>query len=232
MATNFETLGNIIKEEKLHSINKKVLPNTCVLEMEEAFSGYHHELPTDPIPGSVFLITNKFYSREDITRAAQNIRKYAKFDFDAASGQLFIHNDTYSCIRIKDLVAYDSISEIQSNFMNEGIEFCKKEKIDAVGIIKIKKYFFFEEVNENMFLDRLDDKIGYLKIPHQFSWKLFVKIAQNVRNNWDGSHFDAALGSFYKNQEMIDVIRIYNKDMSSDILSKLYILFLREIAHI
>ena len=229
MARFFETLGNIIKEEKLVAIKDKKLPSTCVLEMEKPFSAYHHELPSESVPGTVFLITTKFYSREDITRATQNIKRYASFEFDAASGQIFIYNDVYSFIRIKDLNDYNAI---QSNFMNEGISFCKNVTINAIGIIKVKKYFSFEEVNENVFLDNIDKNMGYFKIPDQLTWKLFYKITQNVKNNWDGKQFDAAIGSFYRHLEMVDVVRIFNTEMNSELLSKLYILYLREIANI
>ena len=232
MATYFETLGNIIKEEKLITLENKILPNSCVLEMIEPYSAYHHELPTATGPGSVFLLTNEFYSREAITRATQNIKKYAKFDFNAATGKIFIYNNTYPCIRIKDINDYNLIPEIQSNYMNEEISFSKNEKIDASGIIKIKKYFSVEAVDGNIFLDRIDKEMGYFRIPNQITWKLFVKIIKSIKNNWDGRHFDAALGSFYRHHEIIDVVRIFKSNVNAQILETMRESYLKEITNV
>jgi hypothetical protein len=229
-ANVFETLGGIIKEESLFSLTNKVLPNTLVLESKEPFPGYHHDLPAESAPLSVFLVTRKNYTREEITRSAQQIKKYCSFEFDAAASEITIYNDTYPCIRLKNLESYDQISDLQSFFMNEGVTFSKSADIAAKAIIKVKKTFILSEESDVIFSDRLEDYQGYFRIPKQISWKLFEKVTYSVRNNWKGKHFDAALGFFYHNFEIYDVVRIYHRSDDISILQQLRDLYLKELA--
>jgi len=64
-----QTIGGIAKEEDLFTLTNHVMPNTFVLENEVPYPGYHGKnLPTDPIPISVFLVTKEKYSTEKILR--------------------------------------------------------------------------------------------------------------------------------------------------------------------
>jgi hypothetical protein len=226
----FEALGSIIKEEKLRCLKDKIMTNTCVLESDAPFPGYHHDVPVVPVPRLVFLMTSKAYNREQVTRAAHNIKKYCPFKFDAASGEIFINNDKLSCVRIQGLENFEEIAELQSFFVDEGFKFMKQEKLRAKGIIKIKKTFMLEEVKPGIYCDKLNNKMGYFEIPASISWKLFEKITYTVRNNWKGEHFDAAQAFFYRNFDIIEVVRIYHRFQDIHILEELKQFYLNEIA--
>jgi hypothetical protein len=227
---NFEVLGGIIKEEKLYSVKEKVLENTLVLESKEPYPGYHHALPTEPVPRSVFLITKNLYTREDISRTSQKIKQYCTFNFESATGEIYIHNNLYPCIRIKNLDKYEQIAELQSFFLNEGIVFKKSNNISHKAIIKVKKAFLLSENEDHIFCDKLEDYQGYFSIPKQLSWKLFEKITYSIKNNWQGQHFDAALGYIYKDFEILDMVRIYHRSNNIEILTQLKDLYLKEMA--
>ena len=226
----FEALGSLIKEEELKCLKDKVLENTCVVESDIPFPGYHHDLPTEAIPRLVFLVTNKQYNREQVTRAAHNIKAYCPFEFEAASAELFVQNHTYYAVRIKGLEHYEDIAKMQSYFHNEGFEFMKKEKMKAKGIIKVKKTFLLEEVKPGVFCDKIDAKMGYFEMPKKISWKLFEKITYSVRNNWNGQHFDAAMAFFYRNFDIVEVVRIYHRSQDIGILQELKVLYEKELA--
>jgi hypothetical protein len=226
----FEALGSIIKEENLISITDKALQNTLVLDLQDPFPGYHHDLPTESIPKSLFLVTNQLYNREQVTRARKNILLYSDFDFNAASSEIFIHNDVLFGIRIKALNSYDQIDQLQKDFINEGFSFRKFENINTKAIIKVKKTFLLEELESDIFADQLENYQGYFQIPKTLSWKLFEKITHSVRNNWEGKHFDAALGFFYKNFDIYEVVRIFHQREDQSILKELQTLYLKEMA--
>lgn len=226
----FEALGSIIKEEHLISITDKALHNSFVLDTQVPFPGYHHDLPTESIPKSLFLVTNQLYNREQLTRARKNILQYSDFDFNSASCEIFIHNDVYPAIRVKELNSYDQIAQLQKHFINEGFTFRKFENINTKAIIKVKKTFFLEELEPEIYADQLENYQGYFQIPKSLSWKLFEKITYAVRNNWEGKHFDAALGFFYKNFDIYEVVRIFHQREDQSILKELQALYLKEMA--
>jgi len=209
-------MGLISKTENLTTVKHNVFPNTFVLENMEPFPGYHGEnLPTDSIPMSVFLITKLKYPAEKILRISQNIKKYFKHEFDATYGELFIYNDCFSCIRIKGLKSYDFISELQCCYLDEGIKFMKKKNISASGIIQVYKHFVLEQIDEGLYKDCEDPLMNYFQIPVQLKWELFEKITYSIKNNIENSNFDAALGFIYF-REIIDVVRIYAKEMNPE----------------
>lgn len=229
--STFEAIGSLIKEENLFSIQDQSIRHTLVLESQDPFPGYHHDTPVESIPRSVFLATSQLYDRETVTRTRKNILKYADFDFDAASAEIFIHNDIYPCLRIKQLNHYDQIAILQQHFLNEGLTFKRFENIHSKAIIKVKKTFFLHELESGVYGDQLEPYQGYFDIPKNISWKLFEKITQNIRNNWEGRHFDAALGFFYKKFDVHDMVRIYHQSSDPSILINLKSLYLKELAN-
>lgn len=229
MAT-IEVLGSIIKEENLYAIQDKGFHNTLVLDTKDPFPGYHHDIPMDSIPKSIFLVTNQLYNREQVTRARKNILKYSDFDFNAATAEVFLHNEVYACIRIKALESYQQIPSLQQHFINEGFSFRKFEALDDKAIIKVKKTFFLEELSEGIYCDQIENYQGYFRIPKSLSWKLFEKITHSIRNNWEGKHFDAALGFFYQNFDIYDMVRVYHQSSDHLWLADLQAMYLKELA--
>jgi hypothetical protein len=70
-----ETMGSLLKEESLQTVEHSILPNTMVLESQAPFPGYHGEnMPFDTKPDSLFLITTRPYPAESIFRISQCAR--------------------------------------------------------------------------------------------------------------------------------------------------------------
>lgn len=224
-----ETFGSILKVEQLNTLESNILENTFVLEASRPFPGYHGKnLPSEPIPHHIFLVTKKEYLEENVLRTSQKIRQYFKQGFAARQGVLHIFNSKLSCIRIKDLPSFHFIPELQSCYQAEGIEFMRKRNYNQEGLIKINKYFELKEIEEGIFKDLVDLQMFYLEIPVQVSWKLFEQITLTIKNNIDNRNFDAALGVLYRN-DLTDVVRIYEKECSLDKLKLLREKYLHEI---
>jgi hypothetical protein len=213
-----DTLGNIIKEELLISLEDKIIPNTLVLENRDSFPGYYHLIPDQAPPHSIFIITRIHYSREEITRIAQTIRHQLTHSLDASSGIINVKHEEYFCIRLLSLEAYSHILEIQKAFSDNGILLKKFEKIHSTGLIKVKKFFTFKVLEPNFYLDNKQDFTGFFRIPEQLSWNLFEEITKKVKNNWVGNDFDAALASAYINHEIHDLVRIYSRELNLEMM--------------
>lgn len=218
MAHFIETLGNIIKEELLHSLTEGIVPHTLVLENREAFPGYYHNMPGTAPPHSIFLITKHAHSREEVTRATQAIKKKSGLELDASTGQIHLRHETLSCIRLLSLQAYSIIPQTQLDFESMGFLPAKFEKINSLGLIKVKKFFRFEPVATDTYLDTLQPHTAFFRIPEEVSWDLFVELARQVKNNWTGPVFDAALASAYIGREVHDLVRVYSRELTPETL--------------
>lgn len=229
--TIIQTIGGIAKQESLRTITSNIMANTFVLDMEEPYPGYHGEnLPTDPKPISVFLITREKYSTERILRIAQSIRKYFEHPFDAVPGSICIQNEDLHCIRIRALESYELIEELQNCFFSEGVRFMKKRTLNAKGVIQLKKLFNIEPIEKEIYKDLDDPSMFYITLPRQINWQKFVQLTQHVRNNIDKelANFDAALGTIYT-REILDVARIYTREVNIEKLRVIHETYLSQL---
>ncbi len=206
-----ESYGTVAKEEHVKSVENNVLPNSCVLENIELFPGYHGEnLPTDQGPDTFFLITTEEHSSEKIFRISDDIRAFTGHSFNGSPARICIGNDTYHAIRIRDLNRYEPLEEIQKCYLDIGIRFQKKKKINDLALIELKKIFSLEWINENILKDK-DGVMHYLKLYKQLTWGRFRNISRFVKNNLNYANFDEALVVIYAN-EVHDLVRIYDKN--------------------
>jgi hypothetical protein len=224
-----ETMGSIAKVEKLETLNNNILENTLVLEEVEPFPGYHGaNLPTGYNPTAVYLMIKKKISSIKIIRITQEIRKYFKHEFDGTAANICINNDVFSAIRLRNLEDIKILPELQKNYMYEGIKFVKKRKIKGEGIIELKKHFELEALGEGIYKDLEDPLMYYLRIPKQLSWQVFLEVTTSIKHNLDNLNFDGALGSIYL-KDIIDVVRIFAKDMGLEDLSRIRQQYLDEL---
>ncbi len=231
MATTriIETMGSISKVEKLETLDSNILENTLVLEEIEPFPGYHGaNLPTGYNPCAVYLVNKKKHSTVRILRMTQAIRKYFKHEFDGTAAEICINNDVYNCIRLRNLESYSIIPELQKNFMHEGLKFMKKRKIKGEAIIELKKHFELEILDDGIYKDLEDPLMYYVEIPRHLNWHLFLKITTSIKHNIDNLNFDAAVGAIYL-KDIIEVVRIFGKDISKDDLREIQEKYLGEI---
>ena len=221
-----ETMGTISKVEKLKTLDTNILENTLVLEEIEPFPGYHGaNLPTGYNPRAVYLVNKKKFSTVKIHRMTQEIRKTVKFDLDGTAAEICINNNVFNCIRLRNLPSYSVIPELQKNYMHEGMKFRKKNNISGEAIIELKKHFELERMDDGIYKDLLDPFMFYLEVPRHLNWHLFLEITTSIKHNIDNLNFDAAVGAIYL-KDIIEVIRIFAKDMSLEdlrIIRKKYV---------
>lgn len=222
-----ETIGSITKIEQLQTVDHLIMPNTCVIEAKEPFSGYYGRHPQIEKPMHVFIVIKGDCDLYKLMRATQKIKNDFDINFDACKSEISLFNISNQAIRIKDINSYEIIREIQEHFVYEGFQLkTRKRQIDNMGLVKIQKSFFIEEIEPSLFIDKVEKEISYLTIPKNINYKLFEKYTEIVKNNWQGESFDAALCSFVRVQGIVDAIRIYMRDQSEKCLQKLLKLYL------
>jgi len=223
------TVGSITKVELLYSLKSNILENTFVLESSEPFPGYHGiNLPTKLNPHHIYLVTKDWHTYEEISRASVSIKKNTDLEFGARPAEIFIFNSSFPAIRIKELKSFESIPDLQNWFNAEGIFFRKKRKYNSEGVINVKKHFELTEMGEGIYKDVENSSMFYLTIPNTLPWKVFEKMTIFIRNNFDSSNFDAALGVICLKEHM-DVVRIFEKESDLEFLKKLRASYLEEM---
>jgi hypothetical protein len=227
-----ESMGILIKEETLQTVDHYIMQNTLVLESLEPFPGYHGDnAPGVSKPDSLFLITDKLYPVEDIYRISQNLCTYQHMHLDACPVDIFIFNTYLNGIRIKGLTSYAMISELQGCYIDKGVHFMKGKNMNAPGLIRINKVFELENMEENIYKDLDDDLTSYISLPYHFNWNLFKTVTLNVKNNLDNSNFDCALGFIYL-KTIMEFVRIYGKNIDTMRLQQIRNKYLEEIRKI
>lgn len=205
-----ETMGYIKKQENLTTVESNIIPNTFVLESLHPFPGYHGEnLPEKSTPRSLFLIISKEISLEEISRITKKIKKKFNYDFNASPGNIYTKTSTYHCIRIKYLKSFTFLPELMNLYQDEGIKFAKAKSFDAKGLIIINKSFFVENIEETIYKDNIEASKYYIEVPVDLPWNEFVEATNKIKNNVSNSNFDAAQGVFYRNEGIVEVIRLY-----------------------
>lgn len=225
-----ETIGTIEKKEMLGPVGYSDL----VLESFEPFPGYHGTTVPDNIkPKSLFIITRSKYIEEKIIRITQKIKKDHGFEFDGTPGHVTLYNMLNPCIRLKGLKSFERVPDILQAYKGEGIEFMTNRKIEPfTGIIKVKKYFLLDPISEEVFYDAEDKSMFYFAIPVQLRFNQFEKIVIEIKNNMEEHNFDVALGTIYRRNGLIDMIRVYDQKCSPERLEMIRSKFLDKISKV
>lgn len=227
----FETVGYITKKETLATIEHDTA-NAMVLETREPYPGYHGtDIPAQLIPMSLFLMTDRKYSGEQMIRSTMKVKEfYFKRHFDAAPGMVFLFNTMSPCIRIKDMESYDNIHELIEAYRKAGIEFMKFREVEPyAGLIRVRKYFSLQVRDEGLYSDMDIPSMAYFEIPDQISWELFEEITYGLKPNVEFNNFDAALGVFFTPKKVLDVIRIFHPEIDMKDVEFLRNRYLEEI---
>lgn len=213
-----ETFGSIMKKEILASLEEEFCAGAMVLESKFPFPGYYHNtIPDKKVlnPGSIFLITKKSHQEEDIMRTNHEVKKVFKKKFDATIGQLVVFNETRPCIRVKFLDDYKSTPELVELYRKNGIQFLKYRKVKPYyDLIKIRKYFVLDLEEPGVYRDGIEKQMCYLQIPGHFSWNQFEKTTLELKRNIDNDKFDAAMGTIYRQNCLVDMVRIYTEQVN------------------
>ena len=203
-----ETLGTIEKKEMLGPVGYDEL----VLEAFHPLPGYHGAtVPDQGVPKSLLAITRSRYTEEKVIRVTQKIKADHNFKFDGTPGMVTLFNMLNPCIRFKELTSYKDLPPILKAYEEEGIEFMSNRNIEPfTGIIKVKKYFLIEAISDNAFKDAENPDMYYFRIPAQLRFNQFEKITVDIKRNLENPNFDAALGTIYRKEGIVDLIRIYD----------------------
>ena len=222
MSHTIEVSGTVIKKESLVAINSDISNNILILESAHAFPGYHGIVPEEEVPGSLFLITKKKYSKESIIRSAMALRKSLKMELDIVSARITYRNNEVATIRIKGLNNYTILPQVIQALYDEGYRFEKFKTVkEFSSIIQVKKEFLLEEIEESIYRDKNSPEFHYFAMKKELKWYAFEKAIMDIKYNTDDNNFDAALATFYRAGGVIDLVRIYKKDLSLDELKKI-----------
>jgi len=217
MSHTIEVSGTITKKESLVSINPGISHNALVLETVHAFPGYNGIVPEEKVPGSLFLVTKKKYAKEAIIRSAMAFKKSLKMDLDMASARIMLQNNEVFAIRIKGLSNYTILPQLVQALYDEGYLFQKSKSIkEFSSIIQVKKESLLQELEPGFYHDLTDTETHYFELKEELKWYAFEKAILDIKYNTSDSNFDAALASFYRAKGLVDVVRIYKKDISID----------------
>jgi hypothetical protein len=205
-----ESIGVLIKEESIQTVEHFVLDNTLVLESIEPFPGYHGEnLPREARPDALFFITDKPYPIEVIFRASQQFCSSPDYDINACPVEITLYNTKLSGIRIRGLKHYASIADIQHCFIKKNIGFMKFQHIKGKALMSITKIILCAPIDESVFKDLTHENTYYLTIPYHFEWAHFLKVTESIKHNMDNNNFDGAIGFLYL-EKMMEFIRIFD----------------------
>lgn len=229
----FETVGTISKNELLASFDYET-DKALVLETLQPYPGYHGTTVPDSLGiNSLFFVTSKKYSGETIIRATMEVRKNFVPTFDAVPGIITVFNNPEPCIRVKHLTKIDDVEVMVKLYREAGIDFMKSKKIAPFdGLIKIRKYFTLEIVDEGIYFDLDVPHIAYFEVPGQLSWHVFAKITLSLRPNVYYNDFDAALGVFFTKKGVVDVVRIFHEPVEVKDIKYLQKKYLEEVSRV
>lgn len=231
-----ETLGTISKKETIVTLEEEFCNGTLVLETQFPFPGYYHKTVPDKgslNPRSLFLVTKDFLSDEQIVRAYHKVKKLFRKVFHATPGEVSHMNQTVPCIRIKYLEDYQDLPQLIDHFKSTGIDFQKYRKTEPYeGIIKVRKYFELKSQTQGVYLDIKEPRMYYFVIPEELSWEHFEKMVLDIKRNTEDPKFDAALGIIYMKDCLVDLVRIFDENVSEAKINKLKDKFIQEVQKI
>lgn len=215
MSHTIEVSGTLTKKESLVSVNPEISNNHLILETSHAFPGYHGIVPKEEIPGSLFLITKKAYTKETILRSALAFEKSFKMDLDMVPSEITFQNNEVSAIRIKGLSNYAFLPELMHALFDEGYRFHKHRTVkEFSSIIKVNKEFLLTELEEGFYHDQKDKQTFFFSLKNEVKWYAFEKAITELKYNVSDNNFDAAIATFYRVDGLVDLVRIYKKDIS------------------
>jgi hypothetical protein len=210
----------VTKEESISTLTHDIIKNTFVLRISEPFPGYYGAdfIKASTTPGNILFILKKEVDFEFFYRKNYKIKQYCEHNFDATPAMVYMFNQKFPAIRIRNINEFDFIEEVQQNFMDEGFKMAKIKKINTKAIIKISKFESISEIKDGIYTDAENINFKYLRLPFKLNWKLFEKITLEIKRNVNLKQFDAAKGVFYTKDNIIDFVRIYSTYLSeSDI---------------
>ena len=232
----FQSMGCIIKKERLVNYYPGYTCRYLVLESEVPYPGYYSmiDYKLEPRPLLLYLVVKnqKDYSEELVFRKASLIREQSGMKFDAAPAEITLFNRNYHAIRL-NASNVAQVPEIVASFQSNDLQLHKHIEVKPYySLIKIKRFFQIEKMESNLYHDCLYPENYYIFMNHSLPWETFEQIINHLRNNLTFSTFDAALGYIFTQDDIQDFMRVYLKRAKGEDLIQLRDFYLREISRI
>ena len=225
MTGNIQSLGYLLKKEKLATLASDQVFSVMLLESLEPFPGFYEEyfVPTtarEQKPKSVFMVIKNFdvCHEDDFIRMTMHIKRDHNIKFDAALSSIMLFNEPTTTIRVH-MENYSQLSELITHYKSVGVKFQAAKQVKPFqSLIKIRRYFDLDVMAEGIFKDVDKKDTYYLELPGFMTWDEFEKATIGIRNNFDYKTYDAAQAAIYDKSGIVELVRIY--DLKAD-LSKL-----------
>ena len=218
MAENIQSLGYLLKKEKLAKLASEHPHQELLLESLEPYPGFYEEyfIPTnarEQKPKSVFMVIKNFdiCHEDDFIRMAMHIKRDHNVKFDAALSSIMVFNEPATAIRV-NMEDYGQLQEIVSHFKAVGVKFLPAKQLKPYqSLIKIRRFFDLEVMDEGIFRDTDKADTYYLHLPSFLTWEEFEKATISIRNNFDYKTYDAAQAAIYNKEGVVELVRIYDR---------------------
>lgn len=215
---HIESIGFIIKKEKLATMASESKYPELVLEDLDPFPGFYdqsvkQEDKNQQKPRSVFFIlkSSDFCREDEYIRKTMHLKQKHNIKFDAVPGNLTLFNKQTPCIRVF-MDDYNQIQELINYYKQTGLVFAPfKEVKPYQSLIKLQKYFDMERMDKGIYHAVDQHNTYYIEVPKFVEWDDFEQVSIAIRNNWDHKIYDAAQAAIYGKQGIIDMVRIYDK---------------------
>ncbi|MBW6492282.1 MAG: hypothetical protein K0B15_13940 [Lentimicrobium sp.] len=232
-----ESLGFVIKKEKVATIESDYKFHELILEDLDPYPGFydHYHIPMnekEQKPRSIFAVikNNSLDEMDNFIRATVNIKNETGLKFDAVMGLLELQNTTTACIRI-NMDKYEPLPEIISQYSKSGFTFLANRSIKPyISLISVRKYMIIEEISDRIYRDTEMADIYYIKVDKYLPWEQFEKVSISIRNNWDHKVYDAAQAGVYCKKGVVELVRIYDRETNLERLKYLQDKYEIEIA--
>ncbi|MDB4583123.1 hypothetical protein N9164_08225 [Draconibacterium sp.] len=210
--------GSITKRELLIPLDSHILENTWVAEANFPYANYYGQIPSKPKPNSLFLFTDRFYSLEEVLWFSNGFDTCYSEKLNIASAILEFQNKQHPAIRLKNFPNYEQLHMLQKCLVQLGIVFSKKTPLVTDSKVVINKCFELQELEEGLFLDKLEENKGYITFQKRINRGNFGEIVAKIRNNSNCSLFDAVPGGFIINSHSVDFIRVFSENLDLELL--------------
>ena len=225
MTGNIQSLGYLLKKEKLATLASDQVFSVMLLESLEPFPGFYEEyfVPTtarEQKPRSVFMVIKNFdvCHEDDFIRMTMHIKRDHKIEFDAALSSIMLFNEPTTTIRVH-MENYSQLSDLIGHYKNVGVKFHSAKQVKPFqSLIKIRRYFDLDVMADGILKDVDKKDTYYLQLPGFVTWDEFETATIAIRNNFDYKTYDAAQAAIYNKPGIVELVRIY--DLKAD-LSKL-----------
>jgi hypothetical protein len=232
MRTLDRIYGCIYKKEFLSTVEKNILPGSFVLKIWKPFHGLQDKMPLRNIPDCYFMVMEEDYPLDTIIEKTEKMKLKSDLCFDAVEGNIFVGGVSYPVIRIKIPEKGCLIKDIQNIFTSYGFQLSMNRiYIKERGVIKLKKYFFLDEIDKGIYFDKKTPELAYFRLPNQVEWDLFEEITKRIKVNVALGDFDTALGAFHigqKTEYIIRVLKLRRSQNSIDLLKQDYLTYINK----